>query len=992
MPQPTNAFPDFATFFGELYKDQDGTPLTPFPWQERLAERACRGDWPDCIAVPTASGKTAVIDVAVYALAAQADLGDKRTAPRRIFFVVDRRVIVDEAFERAKSLAFSLTRAKSGPLKQVAARLRKLAGDADSNPLECYELRGGISRDNSWVRSPLQPTVICSTVDQIGSRLLFRGYGVSPLVAPVHAAMVGNDSLIVLDEAHCSNPFRQTADAVRRYRAWAEEPLTSPFHFVVMSATPGHEFNPEKVLRLETSDRKHPVLRPRLRASKPTQLIVADNAKGGQALKHLADFVARQARTLVEDDVKAVGIIVNRVATARMIYDELLKPEKGAKSSGHDTLLLTGRMRPYDKDRTIREWRDRIEAKPGRPALDRPVFIVSTQCLEVGANLDFDALVSECASLDALRQRFGRLNRLGLRKTASGVIVIQKAQESSSDDDPIYGKTLSDTWKWLQANAVDGCIDLGIQALDAVVEESGLDVRSICAEQPNAPVMLPAYVDFWVQTAPIPVPDPEVSLFLHGPERRDTDVQVIWRADLDAYEPDQWADVVSLCPPVTQEAMPVQLHVLRRWWRGGESESQDAADVEGTRIQEENETKESPRKDGIRGLVWRGLEKSRQKSHFVDGPEDLSPGDTVVFPASTKNWNLLGYVPGVENDDTAIDIAELVQRPHVVLRVHECLKALWPRSPESPCASWYQRLLDIATSEDPDTRTRLSLHQTLRELSAESDASEEPRTLFGQLEAPGLVVTAYPGDEDKEHWSGMVLSMSKSKSGRNRSFSDEDDTSSAGARFVPLDEHNQAVAAMAKHFAERCYLPEALRGAIERAGVFHDLGKADPRFQAWLFGGNRRRAEAHECLLAKSIQMPRSANEYEAARRKSGYPKGGRHELLSVRLAEQDGVLSDDLARSELILHLIAAHHGHCRPFAPVIADPEPEDVSIRHDGRWFATSSATGLERLDSGVAERFWRMVRRYGWWGAAYLEAVLRLSDWRVSESESDKETTQ
>ena len=274
----------FDAFFRELWG------CDPFPWQCRLAQQVCEGSWPGIIDLPTASGKTACLDISVFALAVQAARRPcERTIGRRIFFVVNRRVIVDEAHERAREIARRLREAAPGSvLRTIADELHRVGGDGDAPPLDVAILRGGIYRDNRWARSIAQPTIITSTIDQVGSRLLFRGYGVCEAARPLHAALIAHDSLLLLDEAHISQPFAQTLDAVRRYRGqtWAAQPISTPFDVVQMTATPSTDG--QGVFRQSDDDRNHPILKLRLHAPKPAELVTAEKAKGPKALDDLA--------------------------------------------------------------------------------------------------------------------------------------------------------------------------------------------------------------------------------------------------------------------------------------------------------------------------------------------------------------------------------------------------------------------------------------------------------------------------------------------------------------------------------------------------------------------------------------------------------------------------------------------------------------------------------------------------------------------------------
>jgi CRISPR-associated endonuclease/helicase Cas3 len=153
-----------------------------------------------------------------------------------------------------------------------------------------------------------------------------------------------------------------------------------------------------------------------------------------------------------------------------------------------------------------------------------------------------------------------------------------------------------------------------------------------------------------------------------------------------------------------------------------------------------------------------------------------------------------------------------------------------------------------------------------------------------------------------------------------------------------------------------------------------------------LWAGDKMAAAVAEEPLAKSGMNPNNRSALRRARQLSCYPDGGRHEVQSVALIASNPQALSGAHDPELVLHLVGSHHGCGRPFVPVATDYEPVEVAVRHGNLELAASSVHRLERLDSGVSDRFWRLVRRYGWWGLVYLEAVMRLADHRRSEAET------
>jgi len=114
--------------------------------------------------------------------------------------------------------------------------------------------------------------------------------------------------------------------------------------------------------------------------------------------------------------------------------------------------------------------------------------------------------------------------------------------------------------------------------------------------------------------------------------------------------------------------------------------------------------------------------------------------------------------------------------------------------------------------------------------------------------------------------------------------------------------------------------------------------------------------------------------------------------MLSVQLLESMEELAAN-ARRDLILHLVATHHGFARPFAPVVPDDEPPPVDLSSLGAKVQLDSDErrngAPHSLSTGHSDRFWRMIRYHGWWGLAYIETILRLTDQQVSASYEQNE---
>ena len=924
---------DFVAFFRDVHGCE------PFPWQRRLTTQVLdRGVWPKVIDLPTGSGKTAVLDTAVFAMAARPTV-----SPRRVVFVIDRRIVVDQVYERARQIRDRLERADTPVLERVRVRLQSLSG---GEPLGVAALRGGIPIDGEWTHRPDQPWVLVSTVDQFGSRLLFRGYGVTPGMRPIHAGLAGNDCLVILDEVHLSVPFAET---LARAVALPSGPLPRRFAVVEMSATPSDRAADPFTLDPETDLDGCAELRRRVEVDKRAELVPVRNQEAVPAAvlkiaKSIDKSIGRNGSR-----IRSVGVVVNRVRTARETHGALA-------GAGYTTHLVTGRMRPLDRIEALERIGPVVDPDGERRG-DQLTIVVATQAIEVGADFSFDALITECAAVDSLRQRFGRLDRRGIHSERTGGparawIIGPRSVVGSEKPDPIYGGSVKATWEELERRSRDGMPEVGTTSLRGFPEDAA-------APRTNAPLLLRTHMDAWVQTCPEPIVQPSVHWFLHGIDQdRPAEVSLLWRWD-------RSSEALRAVPPRPAEFIQIPFSAAMSWLAGNEEEV-EVADVAQADHSGRFRSSEEPRTPAW--VRWDGFGHGAKK---LDRVEDLRPGDVIVVDPTQGGLTAGTWNPAsIETVSDLGDAAQIAFGRKATLRLDPRLPHV--ESPPTPAGE--------AEADTPVTERLAGWLEAGATVPGQS--TDWMREAIRKLGSNFDVVTVGIDDEDPNKGYYILTERHPATSKpvvEAQTMDGSDEAGSFTSTGVSLRRHLDGVGERAGQIADRLGMPAWVAADLRFAGRLHDLGKVDRRFQMQLVGGDpvaleMRRGEP----LAKSLPGARRTTR--------AYPKGMRHEVASVAMIESNGDVLGDAHDKDLVLHLVGTHHGWGRPLPPIIEDPEPQVLSCTFDGNHLEAASDLTETSLALDMADRFWRLVERYGYHGLAWLEAILRLADHQQSAEEA------
>lgn len=333
------------------YKDffKEVTDFPPYPWQE------CFSKWSGksiaVVSAPTGAGKeSGAIIPWLY------DYKKGVPSTTRLAYTLPTRSLVDQVYRNTQRVV-----------------------QASGLPIQVYCLKGG-QIEHGFEQDLTQPAILIGTQDQLLSRALNRGFGVSWGQRPLHCAALTNDCRWVLDEIQLTGVAYSTL--VQLYKHWQALGTFGNIQLCLMSATfddrPLSGLDVER-FELTENDLANPVLAAKVTRTKPV-------------FSHKVESV-KDIATLVKTHHTPGSlslVVLNTVARVR---------ELGNLLAELNPLVIHSRFLGFDREQLQQQ------------ILGFKGVIIATQVVEAGVDLDADLLVTELCPWSSFVQRCGRCGR-----------------------------------------------------------------------------------------------------------------------------------------------------------------------------------------------------------------------------------------------------------------------------------------------------------------------------------------------------------------------------------------------------------------------------------------------------------------------------------------------------------------------------------------------------------------------------------------------------
>jgi len=870
----------------------------PFKWQSRMYEKliaavdsVANDKIPDVCSIPTGLGKTSIIPIWLIALA------NSHKLPRRLIYIVNRRTVVDQATDDVMKILSRLYQVGKNQklswatdelaekchfteqpvlqdecklaVEEIISSCTELSGDETTIPLAVSTLRGELADNREWRSNPARPAIIVGTIDMIGSKLLFSGYGDRQYGRAHHAGLIGQDTLIIHDESHLTPAFSSLLESVKEEQERELDKLSddspelvsafSPIKVMELSATDIPTEESKTIFKLGQLDKEDEIVLARLNAKKTMQFVEVETSKT------LMENIATEAASYDSQGCRVL-VYVNTPKNAREIVSKIagkinIKGEEIFKRIG----VLTGTIRGHERDQLVdSDLFKAFKSDPNRPEkLDKTVYLVSTSAGEVGADFDADHMICDVTPIDSMIQRLGRVNRLGGHNRSANIVVVCNKQEFKGKLN-LYGVAKAKTVDILR-DIADDDQDVSPEALNELRESK--DYKEALSPIPQILPTSDILFDMWsLSSITKPLPGrPNVEPYLHGvADHNYPRIRIAWRSD------------VSYLAKANADKLP----------------SED--DLE--RV--------------FKAFPIRSAERMQCRiDHFFKELNSIAtrmPDErAILITSGTIEWVTLDELKDLKGD-TRLNEAQVV----LPCEVGGLQNGFLDGSVQTPAC-------DVAEIQGDRQRVY--------------DDTLQDKIMSGLTTHHEIIL------QDGE-FGDSVKSIQYKVDGSN--------TRDPGERML-LSVHANKTEQAAERIVKSLSIMEPIASAITQAARHHDSGKGRKIWQCYAKNNDPN------VTLAKF----KGHSSWKVL-------GGFRHEFASLIDATKHKNLLLAHPERDLILHLIAAHHGRARPDFSQEAYDKESGTKFCHE---------ISIESL-----QRFGRLQRRFGRWVLVWLESLVRCAD--------------